>query len=76
MTVRAKFRCTSVETRQTDAHGKLYKFDAVYDPSIPEDQRFATATPWGHMEINVTNPAVTFTPGTSYYLDLIEVPTE
>jgi hypothetical protein len=73
MTVRAKFRCSTVTTTQW-APGqsdlpRTYKFQAAYDTSIPEDQRYAKSTPTGSLEMQVDNPAVTFEPGKSYYLD-------
>lgn len=68
--VRAKFRVIS-ETRTAFAleHSRLVKFQAMYDPSLPEDQRFAKATPSGSLEIHVDNPDVHFELGQSYYLD-------
>jgi hypothetical protein len=42
----------------------------MYDESIPEDQRYAKATPSGTLTITVDNPAVVFEPGASYYLDI------
>ncbi|MEU8274897.1 hypothetical protein ACFYOK_29335 [Microbispora bryophytorum] len=71
---RAKFRCLSVETFSTAPDGqRSFRFQAVSDDSVPEDQRYAKYTPIGHLSITVTNPAVTFEPGVSYYLDLIPV---
>lgn len=48
---------------------RTYKFFAEYDHRLPEDQRFALATPSGSVEIHVDNPAVSFEPGRQYYLD-------
>lgn len=48
---------------------RTYRFMAQYDTSVPEDQRYAKATPSGSLTIAVDNPAVTFEPGKSYYLD-------
>jgi len=73
--------------QQYDAAGKIvnvelrrwsrkYRFGAQYDTSIPEDQRYALATPWASLEMTVDNPAVSFEPGKSYYLDFAEVPAE
>lgn len=42
----------------------------MYDDSVPEDQRYARYTPSGELRIAVTNPAVVFEPGQSYYLDI------
>lgn len=71
MAIRAKFRCAS-EIRKKwgpDAHTRSYEFTAMYDAETPEDQRYAKATPSGSLTIQVDNPAVTFEPGKSYYLD-------
>ena len=74
MTVRAKFRCTSLEHFTTQPSGpRTFKFTAEYDPSVPEDQRYAQYTPSGSLTIHVDNPAVSFTPGQSYYLDFTPV---
>lgn len=80
MTVRAKFRCTSIERFGTsEAEGPVnYRFAPVYDQSIPEDQRYAKFTPSGELRLYVDNPAVSFEAGKAYYLDIapaeVEVP--
>lgn len=67
---RAKFRCQSVETFGTDVDAqRTYRFQAIYDESVPEDRRYARYTPSGELRIGVTNSAVTFELGASYYLD-------
>lgn len=48
---------------------RTYRFHAVYDTSVPENERYAQATPTGSIEMRVDNPAVVFEPGKSYYLD-------
>ncbi|MFI6249059.1 hypothetical protein [Streptomyces sp. NPDC051016] len=48
---------------------RTYRFAAVYDTTVPEDQRYAQATPIGELKIQVDNPAVVFEPGKQYYLD-------
>lgn len=91
MTIRAKFRCTSVEQSsaapvevQRYAPGggepttrlawpRTYRFMAMYDPSVPEDQRYAQSTPSGSLQMQVDNPAVVFEPGRDYYLDFTPV---
>jgi hypothetical protein len=74
MPTRAKFRCTrETQTRwntQMVDPQRSYEFEATYDPDLPEDQRFARATPVGSLKITVDNPAVTFEPGSAYYLDI------
>lgn len=71
MTVRAKFRCTSVETFA--AGTRTFRFSAEYDTSVPEDQRYARYTPSGELRLAVDNPNVSFEPGISYYLDFTPV---
>lgn len=78
MTVRAKLVLTS----RTDHYGapnmKTLRFEARYDEAIPEDQRFCEATPSGHLEMLVTNPAALeqLELGEAYYVDLTKVPKE
>ncbi|WP_435214753.1 N-acetylmuramoyl-L-alanine amidase [Streptomyces sp. bgisy034] len=48
---------------------RTFRFHAVYDTTVPEDQRYAKATPCGAVEIQVDNPAVSFEPGRQHYLD-------
>lgn len=72
MTVRAKFRCSSVETF-APAGTRTFRFAAEYDTTVPEDQRYAKYTPSGELRIAVDNPAVEFEPGRSYYLDFTPV---
>ncbi len=73
MAVRAKFRCTYETNKKwgpEDSHvSRSYDFTAAYDSETPEDQRYAKATPSGTLTIQVDNPAVTFEPGKSYFLD-------
>ncbi|TAM50208.1 MAG: hypothetical protein EPN57_20525 [Paraburkholderia sp.] len=71
MPVRAKFMLSEVTTNSYNPAAKKFKFTAQYDPSIPEDQRFQKATPWGEFEMQVDNPAaaVQFELGKQYYID-------
>lgn len=72
-TVRAKFMCTTENSKRYSTNGdptRVYEFMAIYDMQSPEDQRYAKATPTGNMSINVDNPAVSFEPGKAYYLDI------
>lgn len=73
MPVRAKFRCHTETLKKwgpDESHvSRSYEFMAMYDPDVPEDQRYAKATPSGSLTIAVDNPAVTFEPGKQYYLD-------
>lgn len=72
--IRAKFQCQS-ETRHAHTEARTFKFQAMYDDSLPEDQRFAKYTPTGSLEIYVDNPAAQFQVGTQYYLDFTKVDT-
>ncbi len=73
-TVRAKFRCQSVERFSSKSAGpRTFKFSAEYDASVPEDERYAKYTPSGSLTIHVDNPNVVFEPGQSYYLDFTPV---
>ena len=60
MNIRAKFKLT--EHRCSSWNGidfsHEFVFQAHYDDTIPEDRRFATATPSGQMVIRVDNPPV------------------
>lgn len=66
--VRAKLRLSSVTPQ---GEGRLLRFDAQYDDKTPEDQRFQKATPSGHAELVVDNPAALdkFEAGKAYYVD-------
>lgn len=74
MTVRAKL----VLTESTDLHwgGKRLKFEARYDSSIPEDQRFQQATPNASAEFLIDNPSALaqFKIGDAYYVDFSPIP--
>lgn len=78
MTVRAKFRCTAVKHRKNtpDPAENLvreFEFDALYDDTVPEDQRYARYTPSGKLTITVDSPAIDWQPGHYYYLDITPV---
>ena len=81
MNVRAKFM---LQEHAMIGHGgahiyHTFVFRPQYDDSIPEDQRFATATPTGELRISVDNPAViaawTDRQGKQFYLDFTPVET-
>lgn len=69
MGVRAKFTLSEITLMQGTM--RRLKFTAQYDSSIPEDQRFQKATPWGEFCMNVDNPAALaqFELGKAYYFD-------
>lgn len=73
--VRAKFRCDKV-TQHAGYGGSLgsreISFTAQCADDVEENRRFHKATPSGSLHIVVDNPAVTFDPGKSYYLDFTE----
>lgn len=76
MTVRAKFTVTSVEPHWDGTPGpRTVVLEPRYDESIPEDQRFAQATPSGRFEMNVDNPsAIEAMPvGQAFYVDFTPV---
>ena len=54
---------------------RTYRFQAAYDATVPEDQRYAKYTPSGDLRIQVDNPNVTFVPGKQYYIDFTPVET-
>ena len=63
-----KFTCQTV-TR--DMYGnEIVKLSASYDTSLPEDRRFAAATPSGNAEFYISNPNLRgwYEPGKAYYL--------
>lgn len=76
MATRAKFRCNTETVKRwgpsDEQVTRSYEFMAQYDPDLPEDQRFAKATPSGTLTIQVDNPNVVFEPGKAYYLDITE----
>lgn len=71
-TIRAKFRCASI-TDHAMSSAKRVTFAPIYDTTIPEDQRYATATPSGELWMSVDNPAVAFELGEYYYLDFTPI---
>lgn len=53
------------------AGSKKVRLHTLYDESIPEDQRFSRATPWGQIEMQIDNPAALeqLEVGKAYYVD-------
>jgi hypothetical protein len=70
MAVRAKFKLSEVHHYTYGT--RKFIFRPEYDTSIPEDQRFAKASPSGEFTISVDNPAVfdKFEIGKQYYFDI------
>lgn len=68
-----RYRAAGEDPVAVETWPRTYKFMATYDPDMPEDQRYADATPSGQLTIRVDNPAVEFVPGQYYYLDFTPV---
>lgn len=74
--VRAKFRVSNIRTYSDDPNGlKTIVLHAVYDDGIPENQRFAQATPSGAIEITINNPPASdvFKHGQEFYIDFTPI---
>ena len=69
--VRAKFKFTGIQTGY-NADSRELTFTAQYDETIPEDKRFAKATPNGTFKMTCDNPAANaqFELGKQYYFDI------
>ena len=72
---RAKFYVGTI-VPNGEGKGSTITLHTSYDPEVPEDQRFALATPAGYIQMQVTNPTVLeqLKPGQVYYLDFSLVP--
>lgn len=82
MKIRAKFM---LQEHRIFGYGSPHRthtfiFRPQYDTSIPEDRRFALATPTGEMSITVDNPTVLEAwmgqEGKQFYLDFTPAPDE
>lgn len=72
--IRCKFQCQEVTRKSWGSpEARTYRFAAIYDPDIPEDQRYSKATPSGTAELLVDNPSAKFELGKFYYLDFVPV---
>ena len=71
--VRGKVRLSSITEHYWG--GRTLQFEAIYDDSIPEDRRFAKATPSATFTMQVDNPAALeeFKIGKFYYVDFIGI---
>jgi hypothetical protein len=76
--IRSKFQLQEIRQHSWNKNQRTFVFNCIYDSSIPEDQRFLDATPSGHMEITVNNPAVIaeWKLGEYYYFDAVPVAAE
>jgi len=72
--VRAKFQVSSV-TNHAGWGGKTVVLSPQYDMAIPEDQRYAKATPSGKIEMTIDNPpaADQLKLGEFFYVDFTPV---
>lgn len=75
MTVRAKMQLQEIRQSYGNTTAKTLIFRTSYDQSIPEDQRFYKATPYGEFSMMVDNPVAlaVFKLGDYYYLDMTPV---
>jgi hypothetical protein len=73
--VRAKFRVMSVAQDVYQSAARTIKLAPHYDDAIPEDQRFAQATPTGELTMYVNNPRAVaeLELGKYFYLDFVPV---
>lgn len=71
MSIRCKMQLQQITEHAWSKSAKGLKFAAFYDDSIPEDQRFARATPTASLEMQVDNPTALeqFKLGDYYYFD-------
>jgi len=76
MSVRAKFTVTEISSFSYSPTMKRVTLQPQYDSTIPEDQRFASATPSGTLMMTVDNPAAMaqLELGKAYYIDITPVP--
>lgn len=76
MNVRAKMIVREIRRHAYSPTSATIILHCEYDPSIPEDQRFYDATPTGHVEMYINNPAVIeeMQLGNAYYLNFTPVP--
>ncbi len=74
MTVRAKFTVTSI-TEYSWGSGRRVTLSPVYDPALPEDRRYAKATPSGEIWMQVDNPTAlgVLALGTAFYVEFTPV---
>jgi hypothetical protein len=70
--VRAKFVLSKISLVNWSKDARILEFSAQYDTAIPEDQRFAKATPSGTFTMQCDNPAANdrFELGKAYYFDI------
>lgn len=76
MPVTAKLKLVSITDHHWSPQQKTLKFQAQYDTSIPEDQRFQKATPNANAEFAIDNPGALeqFALGGDYYVTFTPAP--
>lgn len=76
MSVRCKMQLVEVTESAWSTSSKTLTLRAVYDTSIPEDQRFAKATPSAELKMTVDNPAAIeqLKLGAFFYVDFNPMP--
>ena len=67
--VRGKFTVSEITTYQYGS--KKITLQALYDPNLPEDQKYAKATPSGTITMQVDNPPAAdyLEIGKAFYVD-------
>jgi hypothetical protein len=73
--VRGKFMVTEITEMSWSKTARKVVLTPQYDTSIPEDQRYAQATPSGRIEMTIDNPpALAALPiGKQFYVDFSPV---
>ena len=73
--VRGKFRVVQITRNHWNKTHAQVELDAQYDPTIPEDRKFAEATPSGKISMYISNPAAIekLELGKAYYVDFVPV---
>lgn len=78
--IRAKFILTEITQFNWNKQSQRVKLVPQYDTTIPEDRRFALATPSGELWMQIDNPsaAAALKLGEAYYIDIspVAMPTE
>lgn len=75
--VRGKFKVVEVAQMSYSSTARRIVLQPEYDSSIPEDQKYAQATPSGRIEMTVDNPpaAEQLALGQTFYVDFTPVET-
>jgi len=73
MSIRAKFRCTSVVKYPT-GDGETVRLGAVHGGASDANKSWSKFTPSGDLRLHITNPEAEgkFVPGNYYFLDFTE----